>query len=412
MGWLYSDSAVIVFADQQIVSTIKDTIKQHGFDFIQIQSLELGARQIHKHHVQLIVLDAELPGFSKEGVDLLLEKNPELKHIPVLILTNSNSNIDDFSSNYRNIEVVNNMNGQPLPARIDTYLEPSIMLKFWGVRGSTPSANMQNMKFGGNTTCVQIHTSGNEKMLILDSGTGIRNLGNHIEKHLNNIASGHLFITHPHWDHIQGFPFFKPFYMDKNSFKIHMPEQYRGGAEDILSGHMTKTFFPVTIDMFSAEIEYLTQQEEQQNYDGFSVEYMVANHATKTAMYKFRIGGNVIIFAPDNELNPNPSPIRFIDKFQDFIAGCDLLIHDGQFDKKIYQNRIGWGHSAWENIVEVARFCDVKRLYLTHHDPDSSDEKLERINKKLQTYLNNPFEEVELAREGAVVKLPLKKAVP
>jgi len=412
MGWLYPDSTVIVLADQQIVYSIKDTIRQNGFDFLQIQSLELGAQQLRDRHPQLIVIDTDYPGFSKKGVDHLLEKNPGLNHIPFLMLVCSDSSPNVFNEeNYRNFEFINRMNGRQLSARINKFLEPSTMLKFWGVRGSTPSANMQNMKYGGNTTCVQIQSPGIEEILILDCGTGIRNLGNHIDRHLDNIASGHIFITHPHWDHIQGIPFFKPFYKRKNSFIIHMPEQYRGGAEDILSGHLTKTFFPVTINMFSAEIEYVTQEENQQKYNGFSVEYMVANHSTKTAMYKIRVGDNVIIFAPDNELNPDPSPIRFNAKFQEFITGCDLLIHDSQFDRNIYRDRIGWGHSAWENIVEIAKSCDVKRLYLTHHDPDSSDERLEEINNKAQAYLHKPFEEIALAREGTIVKLPVQKAV-
>ncbi len=178
-----------------------------------------------------------------------------------------------------------------------------------------------------------------------------------------------------------------------------------------MSGHMTKTFFPVTLDMFEADIEYVTQSEEMQHYNGFTLEYMVANHPTKTAMYKIQIGGYVIVFAPDNELNEDPTPIRFNDRFEHFISNCDLLIHDGQFDKEMYKNRVGWGHSSWEATVELARRNHVKRLYLTHHDPDSTDEILDRISKKLEQYQNNPFADIRLAKEGAVIKLPLQKSV-
>lgn len=412
MGSLFPDSAVVVLADQNTASQVKDIVLDRGFEFIQVQSLQLGAYRLQNIYTQLIILDSDYPEFNREGFELLFKKNPGIKNIPILLLTRSIEKLRDYQTDtYQNIEIIEKRWGNNLTSVIDKYLEPAIILKFWGVRGSTPSANPDQMKFGGNTTCLQIESPYLDNILILDSGTGIRNLGNEIADRINNQASGYLFITHPHWDHIQGFPFFKPFYSNKNKFKIYMPEQYRGGTEEILSGHMTKTFFPVTLDMFAADIEYVTLEEEKQEYKGFTLEYMVANHPTKTAMYKIHIGGYVIVFAPDNELNIDPSPIRFVDKFENFISGCDLLIHDAQFDREMYKDRIGWGHSAWEDAVEVAKRCNVKRLFLTHHDPDSSDERLDRINKKLEPYINNPFRQIQLAKEGTVIKLPLKNVI-
>jgi phosphoribosyl 1,2-cyclic phosphodiesterase len=412
MGLLFPNSAVVVLADQKTADIYKGTVIKHGFEFIQAQNLQLGAYRLQKVLPQLIVLDSDVQDFSEHSMKLLIDKNPNVKNIPVLLLSRSNGNYQYLHNKFNlDLKIIEKKQHKDISAEIDKYLQPCIVLKFWGVRGSAPSANHEYMKYGGNTTCVQIESPIHDDILILDSGTGIRNLGNEIAERIQNQASGHLFITHPHWDHIQGFPFFKPFYHSKNRFRIHMPEQYRGGTEEILSGHMTKTFFPVTLDMFEADIEYVTQSEEMQHYNGFTLEYMVANHPTKTAMYKIQIGGYVIVFAPDNELNEDPSPIRFNDRFEHFISNCDLLIHDAQFDKEMYKNRVGWGHSAWEATVEIAKRNHVKRLFLTHHDPDSTDERLDRISKKLEQYQNNPFVDIRLAKEGAVIKLPLQKTV-
>lgn len=287
-------------------------------------------------------------------------------------------------------------------------VQPSVKVKFWGVRGSTPCPNSENIYFGGNTSCVEIDIPGYDRHLILDSGTGIRNLGNYLEQYSNESLSGDLFITHPHWDHIQGFPFFSPFYNKNNDFRIRLPGQYRGGAKEILAGHLTKTFFPVTLGMFDAKLDYITQEESLDDLGVVKVDYLVANHSTKTAMYRFRIHGYTIIYAPDNELPMATSPLRYIDHYCDFIRDCDLLIHDGQYNLEELKTREGWGHSAWERVLELAKESGVKRLYLTHHDPDSSDKKLKELSARLDLYKKDPFLELGLAREGLSVVLPLK----
>ncbi|PAU95412.1 MBL fold metallo-hydrolase [Aliifodinibius salipaludis] len=257
------------------------------------------------------------------------------------------------------------------------------------------------MEYGGNTTCLEIDVPGTDDVLILDSGTGIRNLGNKFKDQPGKIW-GRIFITHPHWDHIQGFPFFKPIYGSKNHFSIHMPEQgEEGGCKDILDGHLTKTFFPVTLDMIDANLEYITQPMKRMKYEGYDVDFMLANHTIETAIYKIFIDGKEIVFCPDNELILKPSEKSDYDtKLEAFLSGVDLLIHDGQYDRESYKEKKGWGHSAWEDVVEFAVRLDIQRLFITHHDPDSDDKQLRSLDDHLNTEFGSVFKSIGLAKEG------------
>lgn len=262
------------------------------------------------------------------------------------------------------------------------------------------------MRFGGNTTCVQISRSESGEVLILDSGTGIRNLGNHLIREGEQLT-GHLFVTHPHWDHLQGFPFFKPIYDANTSLKVHLPRQPRGSCKDILAGQMTETYFPVTPEMLNADIEYVTQAPEKTHYDSFAVEFILANHHTNTAIYKFHFGNKQLVFAPDNEIIP------FEEKGQkgmnraltDFVEGADLVIHDGQYSLETYQNKKDWGHSAWQSTIEFMREAEVPNLILTHHDPDSDDSYLDTVQNDIQRKYAEDFDSLILAYEKLVVDL-------
>lgn len=286
-------------------------------------------------------------------------------------------------------------------------MDSFVNIKFWGVRGSTPCPNTRNMLFGGNTSCMQLRIPGGDELLIFDCGTGIQNLGNAIIK--NEPLKGRIFITHPHWDHIQGFPFFKPFYDPKNNFNIHMPGQQQGGCKEVLTKYLAETFFPISLDMMNSNINCNTQPNDVHHYEGFSVEYMWANHTIYTAMYKLRIGDLVIIFAPDNELTTNKSPfaVEVINECREFFKDADVLIHDAQYSNEIYPERIGWGHSPWESVVQIAREANVKRLYLTHHDPDHDDEHLLMLDKTVKSDFGQYFDSVEFVKEGTEINLPL-----
>lgn len=274
------------------------------------------------------------------------------------------------------------------------------------MRGSIPCAYSENMIFGGNTSCFQIFSDTHKELLIVDSGTGLRTLGNHLVNQEDSLT-GQIFITHPHGDHLQGFPFFKPFYKKSSTFRIYMPPLGQLGCNDILQGYLCNTFFPVAMDMFDADMYYETFEPGELLFDHYNVDFMWANHTIETAIYRFNIHGKKIIIAPDNELPQDNSSEsqKFIQKFKAFVKDADVLIHDAQFNNAQYKECIGWGHSAWEHVLVVCANCNVKKLILTHHDPDSDDDYLETLDQKLvQNYFKN-FESVFLAREGMVMEV-------
>ena len=409
---ILKNRSAVIFADYNSAEKIKEGLAESGYHFVTAPDTKIAARKIRMMRPSALLIDYSVDGISLEQIQALVTTEPLVRELPVFILHDEGfSRIDDFKE-FSIVEFINKKDAyiSNLAARFHNDLEPSVKVKFWGVRGSTPTANPENIRYGGNTTCVTLSAPFLDEYIIMDSGSGIRNLGNFFERENKYPIKGRVFITHPHWDHIQGFPFFKPFYHRENRFNIHMPEQYRGGAKDILAGHLTKTFFPITLDMISADISYITQENGNCDYEGYSMEFMLANHPTKTAIYKIRIGGYSIVFCPDNELPLKSTPVRFIDQFEKFIEDADLLIHDAQFCLKNYSSKMNWGHSAWERVIEVAKNCNVKRLYLTHHDPDSDDEYLDQISAEVEQYSGKPFREVKVAKEGYEISLPIKQS--
>jgi phosphoribosyl 1,2-cyclic phosphodiesterase len=396
-----------VLADQTASDALKSRLTGLKTDLVLSNGTREIERSIFSLKPDLIIVDQSfLQNFARE-FEKISRLNIGIRFIPVIYIGSESDGLFDSLGYFRSVISFSPDDTDSLIRKAEELLAPTVRVRFWGVRGSTPCANFENIEYGGNTSCVEIDAPGMDELLILDSGTGIRNLGNHLEMQNGNGCKGRIFITHPHWDHIQGFPFFKPFYSSNNSFSIHLPEQYRGGAQEILSGHLTKTFFPVTLDMLAAELDYVTQSEEVQQFGHYSIEYLVANHPTKTAIYKVTVNGIVIVYAPDNELPLKTSPIRFLDNFEAFVSGCDLLIHGGHFSLKQYDKRVGWGHSAWERVVEVAKRNKVKNLYLVHHDPDANDDVLEQRDEVLKKYRGTVFQNICLAKEGSEIRLPI-----
>ena len=312
--------------------------------------------------------------------------------------------------------------GAPPPAASDTAIHQPALLRFWGVRGSIPTPGPATVRFGGNTSCVEVRAQG--EILILDGGTGLRPLGRELinefqDRHLNLT----LLLTHTHWDHIQGLPFFPPIYQPHCRLRILGFEGARRGLVNVLTGQMESPYFPVPFGELPGNIEVEELKDMEFQVGPVRVGAWFANHPGICVGYRIHTEQGTIAFFPDNEPHCRYEPDGTIrparadasieyaraqeDKMIEFVRGVDVLILDAQYDRAEYVRHIGWGHGCVDDVVALAIRADVKRLFLFHHDPDHDDAKVESMlahARKLVAAQNSSLQ-VDAAREGESVRL-------
>lgn len=268
-------------------------------------------------------------------------------------------------------------------------------LKIWGCRGSIPTPGKETVKYGGNTPCIELRLDDNN-LIILDSGTGIKNLGNHL-MHTGQSIRGYIMITHPHWDHIQGFPFFKPVFISGNEFTIVGPSAKSKSLEQIIADQMDRVYFPVKLSELKADINFHPVGEEEFKIYDATVQTIYVNHPGFTLGYRITYNKKTIVYISDNEpFDREVTPHLYnwekevIDRFNsqrgdpnqrifDFVRGADLLIHDTTYTPEEYVEKIGWGHSHYLFTLRVAHEGEVKKLLLFHHDHNHTDKMVDEI---------------------------------
>lgn len=305
-----------------------------------------------------------------------------------------------------------------------------MQLKFWGVRGSIPAPGKHTVQYGGNTACIELRFNHVDRHFIVDAGSGIRALGDHLMTSAEGKPrqSADLFLTHTHLDHIIGFPFFGPLFNRQWSLNVHGPLTCEEeDLEAVLGTQLSYRFFPVRQTELAADVNYINLPEGCLDLgDGIKLRTTYLNHPLLCLAYRFEFEDKVVCTAYDTEpftnlfsidpFDPDASKEMVFEgawaaaaansRLEEFISDADVLIHDAQYTAAEYeQSRIGWGHTAIEDAIALAERARVKRLLLFHHDPQRSDEQLDRFHERYCQGRRGSDLQVEIAREGMKIEL-------
>lgn len=295
----------------------------------------------------------------------------------------------------------------------------TLRLRFWGTRGSVPTPGAHTVRYGGNTPCVEVRT-GTNGLVILDAGTGIRELGRSLMHGPTGDEGGivaDIFLTHAHWDHIQGIPFFSPIFQHGNWFTIWGSKSLETSIDRVIKDQMLPVVFPVSFEELAARIGFCEIGEECVVGDGYEVCAFPVQHPGGALAYRFasragregKASGRSFVYISDNELAPHESYTSAADwrtRLVEFAKGAALLVHDATYTSAEYERHKGWGHSTFEEAVTLALDAGVEELLLFHHRPERSDDELDRCVAAAQAFADARGRlKVRAAAEGMEIEI-------
>jgi phosphoribosyl 1,2-cyclic phosphodiesterase len=273
-------------------------------------------------------------------------------------------------------------------------------VKFYGVRGSTPCHGPDTQKYGGNTSCVSVQADG-QRPLLLDLGTGLRYFGKDFTARTSDPINAVALVTHLHWDHIQGLPFFSPIIRDGARLDVYGPLQEDGSSfVSALSGAISQPTFPVGLHDMRGKFSFTDLSDSEFTIDGYRVMARHVPHIGPTLGYRIEFGGKSVAYISDHQ-QPVDGTFAVPDGVRELAEGVDLLIHDSQYTAEEFETKGHWGHCTAEFAVGIGMACQAKRIALYHHDPDRTDAELDSTSACSAAEGTDVF----VAREGLTISL-------
>ena len=443
------NSALVIDDDPIVVKILVHALSEAGWTVYQATCGEEGLKLAARHKPSVVICDLLMPKVNGYQVCREIRQNPEIPRQPrIVVISSSNYDTDRegaiaagaddfFLKPVKPTELLHLLDqdsgttffhrkpilGDQLSLTDTRVFNKQVgtptRIRFWGVRGSIATPGPSTVKYGGNTTCVEVRAD--EQLIVLDAGTGIRQLGRHLMgEFCGQPINLHVLITHTHWDHIQGFPFFIPAYVPTNHLTVLGYEGARQGLQDTLKSQMESPYFPVSMGAMPSNLNIEELSETNFRIGKIEVDTFFANHPGVCVGYRLTTSAGRIVFLPDNEPHARQrmaatgeeTSLEVLEyarkqdeKLIEFIRDADVVIMDAQYDANEYKSHIGWGHGCVDDVVALGVVANVKKLFLFHHDPDHDDEMVESMEEwaKELVAIHGGKTEVQAAREGDAV---------
>ncbi|HTM63057.1 MAG TPA: response regulator [Gammaproteobacteria bacterium] len=378
---------LIIDDSKTILMTYTLLLEQAGYEVIALSSCDQAIETILKEQPDVVLCDLMLPGL--DGIEFFkkIRSETDIKQPVFIVISGKQFDYDRRRAKEAGVDayLTKPINEATFVEEILSHVECKMTIRFWGVRGTLPVPGSKSIKYGGNTNCISLNIA-NKQNFIFDAGSGIKELSNYILREELIPYKAKIFISHPHYDHINGIPFFVPLYMKGNEFEFLGSDQGSVTLEKCLSDQMDSVYFPVTMNEFSSTVSFHSLNEETIMIEDIQVDTILLNHPGRCIGFKITYKGKVFSYITDNEIYLKNDTQRYnkdeVDRLISFIRDSDVLVIDATYTDAEYPRKVGWGHSPLSMVIEVADLAHVKLLCLHHHDPDQTDDD---IDKKLET---------------------------
>ncbi len=280
-----------------------------------------------------------------------------------------------------------------------------MLIRCWGSRGSIAVSGKEYIRYGGDTTCIEVVSNAGD-LIIIDAGTGIRPLGNLLVEERRN-KKINLLLTHAHWDHLSGFPFFKPIYRKDTELKVYGPQPTQVSLKSIISKTMSSPYFPIELEDINASISFLGMGHKDYTVGSVSITTIPLSHPNQGVGYRLEEDGKTFVFLTDNELSyKHPTGVEYKD-YVKFSEGADLLMHDAEFSHEEYRRTKKWGHSVYNDTVKLALDSNVKTLGLFHHNQERTDKEVDAIEAECKKIIKDAGAKMKCVAVGVGTEFKL-----